>query len=331
MRMGVAASCFLISFDSTLRRNLSVGMPIDLLIYKRTRSKSASTAIQENDPYFRKSRWDGRSDPRRISAYRRIRRGGQLLREERGGDVDTSEKTSAQATAGWLTQADRMIALCSSTTAPQSRSHLNPASGSPRQSVMIPPACLDHRHCRDVVVGFRSKSTTTSIWRQRPGRRRNNRARSASAVPPSSDVFRPHPVARQDAFRFIDEIFAFVRRRRGPAADRRAIPGRGTAAAAGEILSKRRHPNAPLSALSRCTAPSSIPEERHAEMKERVPSIGSTVQTYSLPPSVRPNSSPKMQCEGKRSCRACRGAPSLPCRRCDGLSSALFPPQAGAK
>lgn len=55
MRMAVAAKLILISFDSTLRSNLSVGMPIDLLIY-RTDSLEVSEQrrIEENDPAFRK-------------------------------------------------------------------------------------------------------------------------------------------------------------------------------------------------------------------------------------------------------------------------------------
>jgi hypothetical protein len=35
MRLGEAAKLALLSFDSTLRSNLSVGLPIDLLIYER--------------------------------------------------------------------------------------------------------------------------------------------------------------------------------------------------------------------------------------------------------------------------------------------------------
>ena len=35
MRLGEAAKLILLSFDSTLRSNLSVGMPIDILIYER--------------------------------------------------------------------------------------------------------------------------------------------------------------------------------------------------------------------------------------------------------------------------------------------------------
>lgn len=45
--------CALISIDSTLRSNLSVGLPLDTLLY---RSGSLSSAgqhrITENDPYF---------------------------------------------------------------------------------------------------------------------------------------------------------------------------------------------------------------------------------------------------------------------------------------
>ena len=55
MRMGAAAKLLLISFDSTLRSNLSVGMPIDLLIYRRdTLVVGEQRRIDEKDPGFRK-------------------------------------------------------------------------------------------------------------------------------------------------------------------------------------------------------------------------------------------------------------------------------------
>ena len=53
MRLGQAAKLVLLSFNSTLRSNLSVGMPIDMLLYN-TDSFSAhrQTRIEENNPYF---------------------------------------------------------------------------------------------------------------------------------------------------------------------------------------------------------------------------------------------------------------------------------------
>lgn len=55
MRMGEAAKLVLLSFDSTIRSNLSVGMPIDLLIYRvDTFEIGEQHRIEENDPYFRK-------------------------------------------------------------------------------------------------------------------------------------------------------------------------------------------------------------------------------------------------------------------------------------
>ena len=55
MRMGEAAKLLLLSFDSTLRSNLSVGMPIDLLIYRKDAFKiGEKQRIEEADPYFRK-------------------------------------------------------------------------------------------------------------------------------------------------------------------------------------------------------------------------------------------------------------------------------------
>lgn len=55
MRLGEAAKMALLSFDSTLRSNLSVGMPIDLLLYN-TDSFSAERQkrIEQDDPYFQK-------------------------------------------------------------------------------------------------------------------------------------------------------------------------------------------------------------------------------------------------------------------------------------
>jgi putative proteasome-type protease len=49
-----AAKLALISMDSTLRSNLSVGMPLDLLIYRRDAlAIETRRSIDENDPYFR--------------------------------------------------------------------------------------------------------------------------------------------------------------------------------------------------------------------------------------------------------------------------------------
>lgn len=54
MRMGEAAKLLLISFDSTLRSNLSVGMPIDMLIYRTdTFFIGEQRRIEADDPYFR--------------------------------------------------------------------------------------------------------------------------------------------------------------------------------------------------------------------------------------------------------------------------------------
>jgi putative proteasome-type protease len=48
-----AAKCTLISFDSTIRSNLSVGTPIDLLVYKTDSfSTDCLKRITDNDPYF---------------------------------------------------------------------------------------------------------------------------------------------------------------------------------------------------------------------------------------------------------------------------------------
>lgn len=55
MRLGEAAKLMLLSFDSTLRSNLSVGMPIDVLIYERdTLNVTREKRIGADDEYFRK-------------------------------------------------------------------------------------------------------------------------------------------------------------------------------------------------------------------------------------------------------------------------------------
>ncbi|MDR3410231.1 MAG: proteasome-type protease [Formivibrio sp.] len=48
-----AAKCALISMDSTIRSNLSVGLPLDLLIYERDALCVAKhVSIENDDPYF---------------------------------------------------------------------------------------------------------------------------------------------------------------------------------------------------------------------------------------------------------------------------------------
>lgn len=54
MRLGEAAKLVLLSFDSTLRSNLSVGMPIDLLIYERdSLDVRREKRIEADDDYFK--------------------------------------------------------------------------------------------------------------------------------------------------------------------------------------------------------------------------------------------------------------------------------------
>jgi len=57
-----AAKCALISFDSTMRSNVSVGPPIDLLIYRRDSLKAGFTIrLEDDDPYLQAIRegWGG--------------------------------------------------------------------------------------------------------------------------------------------------------------------------------------------------------------------------------------------------------------------------------
>jgi putative proteasome-type protease len=70
-----AAKCALVSMDSTLKSNLSVGLPLDLLVYREGRFKSDEhVCIDEHNPYFRMIRetwgqrlrevFEGIDDPR---------------------------------------------------------------------------------------------------------------------------------------------------------------------------------------------------------------------------------------------------------------------------
>ena len=55
MRLGEAAKLILLSYDSTLRSNLSVGMPIDILVYERdSLNVSRERRIAQDDEYFKK-------------------------------------------------------------------------------------------------------------------------------------------------------------------------------------------------------------------------------------------------------------------------------------
>jgi putative proteasome-type protease len=57
-----AAKCVLISFDSTMKSNISVGLPIDLLWYPRDSLRvGLRHRIREGDPYFTmlRARWAG--------------------------------------------------------------------------------------------------------------------------------------------------------------------------------------------------------------------------------------------------------------------------------
>jgi putative proteasome-type protease len=48
-----AAKCALVSMDSTLKSNLSVGLPLDLLVYERDRLQTEQiVCIDEHNPYF---------------------------------------------------------------------------------------------------------------------------------------------------------------------------------------------------------------------------------------------------------------------------------------
>jgi len=55
MSLGQAGKLVLLSFDSTLRSNLSVGLPIDLMLYQRdSLTADGQRRIGKDDPYFGK-------------------------------------------------------------------------------------------------------------------------------------------------------------------------------------------------------------------------------------------------------------------------------------
>jgi putative proteasome-type protease len=55
--LAAAAKCALISFDSTMRSNVSVGPPIDVLVYRRdSLAKGFSVRLEGTDPYLRSIR-----------------------------------------------------------------------------------------------------------------------------------------------------------------------------------------------------------------------------------------------------------------------------------
>ena len=61
--LAAGAKCALISFDSTIRSNVSVGPPIDLMIYRRDTLKPSFTVrLEDDDPYLQaiRERWAGR-------------------------------------------------------------------------------------------------------------------------------------------------------------------------------------------------------------------------------------------------------------------------------
>ena len=49
-----AAKCALVSMDSTLKSNLSVGLPLDMVVYEANRFQTDKVVcIDENNPYFK--------------------------------------------------------------------------------------------------------------------------------------------------------------------------------------------------------------------------------------------------------------------------------------
>jgi len=66
-----AAKCVLVSFDSTMRSNLSVGMPIDLICYERDSLElQKRRRFDEGDPYFNALSLEWREGSRQV--FRRL-------------------------------------------------------------------------------------------------------------------------------------------------------------------------------------------------------------------------------------------------------------------
>ncbi len=64
-----ASKCVLISFDSTIKSNVSVGLPIDLLRYRRdSLLVKEKYRVLESDPYFQRIRKDWSQGLRRLFA-----------------------------------------------------------------------------------------------------------------------------------------------------------------------------------------------------------------------------------------------------------------------
>lgn len=62
-----AAKCVLVSFDSTMRSNLSVGMPIDLICYRKDSLEvTGRRRFDEGDPYFTALSHEWREGVRRV-------------------------------------------------------------------------------------------------------------------------------------------------------------------------------------------------------------------------------------------------------------------------
>jgi len=54
MPLDVAAKCALVSMDSTLKSNLSAGLPLDLVVYEADQLRTDKiVCIDEDNPYFR--------------------------------------------------------------------------------------------------------------------------------------------------------------------------------------------------------------------------------------------------------------------------------------
>jgi putative proteasome-type protease len=90
-----AMCCALISIDSTLRSNLSVGLPLDTLLYRSGSFSSAGQhRITDSDPYFNRS---ARRGPKGCCTPSRLCRPGRQRSGKRSSRCDAAGIVGAKA------------------------------------------------------------------------------------------------------------------------------------------------------------------------------------------------------------------------------------------
>ena len=107
--LGEAAKLLLLSFDSTLRSNLSVGLPIDLLMYRKDslENTASSGGSRRRIPISGKSRPAGhRRSATPSPTSTNTATTATHRRPGRAAPLATRPSVAAQATAGWPSRED---------------------------------------------------------------------------------------------------------------------------------------------------------------------------------------------------------------------------------